>query len=90
MQSLADGLPPEIARQVHPDWYKNETSYWTVRERLLELFAGQWVAFADGAVIASGTSPVEVFTAAHLSGKHPFVIRVGHEDEPSCRIRRAA
>src|SRR5947209_20171228 len=89
MQSLADGLPPEIARQVHPDWYKNEKSYWTVRDQLLAQYAGQWVAFTDGAVIAFAKSAVEVFTAAHLSGKHPFVICVGHEDEPS-RIRRAA
>ena len=28
MNSLADGLPPQIARQVHPDWRKNEAAYW--------------------------------------------------------------
>ncbi|HEV2972240.1 MAG TPA: hypothetical protein VGY55_19860 [Pirellulales bacterium] len=88
MRSLADGLPPEIASQVHPDWYKNEKSYWSARERLLDQYEDQWVAFADGAVIASSKSAVEVSTAAHLSGKHPFVIRVGHENEPS-RVRSA-
>jgi len=24
MKSLADGLPPDIARQIHPEWRKNE------------------------------------------------------------------
>ena len=23
MKSLADGLPPEVASEIHPDWYKN-------------------------------------------------------------------
>src|SRR5207244_6780924 len=35
MKSLADALPPEIARQIHPDWRKNEAAYWAVRDQLL-------------------------------------------------------
>lgn len=89
MKSLADGLPPEIARQIHPAWRQNEAAYWAVRNQLLDRYRGQWVGFADGAVIASGTSPVEVFHAAETSGRHPFVTCVGREDEPG-RIRRAA
>lgn len=89
MRSLADGLPPEIASQVHPDWRKNEQEYWTAREGLLPQYRGQWVAFADGAVVVSGASPVEVLHAAAQSGRHPFVICVGWEDEPT-RIRRAS
>lgn len=87
MQSLADGLPAHIARQIHPAWRKNESDYWNVRDSLLSSHADQWVAFAEGAVIASGTSPVEVFHQAQQSGKHPFVTCVGHEDEPT-RMRR--
>jgi hypothetical protein len=89
VRSLADDLPPEIASQVHPDWRKNEQEYWAARDRLLAQYRDQWVAFADGAVIASGTSPVEVFHAAAESGRHPFVICVGREEEPT-RIRRAS
>jgi hypothetical protein len=85
--SLADTLPPEIAAQVHPDWRANEAAYWPARDRLLAAYEGQWVAFADGAVIASGSSAVEVFRAAQESGRHPFVIRVGAESEPT-RMRR--
>jgi hypothetical protein len=88
MKSLADQLPPEIARQIHPDWRANEAAYWAVRDRLLAQYQDQWIGFADGAVIASGKSPVAVFHAAEVSGRHPFVTCVGHEDEP-IRMRRA-
>jgi Family of unknown function (DUF5678) len=88
MNSIADRLPPEIARQIHPDRRKNESEYWNVRDQLLSQYQGQWIGFADGQVIASGKSPVEVFHAAEASGRHPFLICVGKEEEP-CRIRRA-
>lgn len=87
MNSLTDQLPPEIARQINPDWRKNEAEYWAVRDRLLGQYQGQWIGFADGVVIASGTSPVAVFHAAEASGRNPFVTCVGREDEP-CRMRR--
>ena len=88
MKSLADGLPPEIAREVHPDWRENEAAYWAVRDQILGQYQGQWISFADGAVIASGTRPAEVFHAAQQSVRHPFVICVGREEEP-IRIPRA-
>jgi len=89
MKSLADGLPPEIARQIHPDWRKNEAAYWAVRDQLLGQYRGQWIGFADGRVIASGTRPVAVFHAAHQAAAHPYIICVGREDEPY-RMRRAS
>ncbi len=87
MKSIADQLPPEIARQIHPDRRKNEAAYWAVRDQLLDQYRGQWIGFADGKVIASGSSPVTVFHAAEASGRHPFFICVGREEEP-CRFRR--
>jgi hypothetical protein len=87
MKRIADRLPPEIARQIHPDRRKNEEAYWAVRDQLLDQYRDQWIGFADGMVIASGSSPVTVFHAAETSGRHPFFICVGREDEP-CRIRR--
>lgn len=89
MKSIADHLPPEIARQIHPDRRKNETEYWAVRDELLDQYQGQWIGFAGGKVVASGSSPVTVFQAAEATGLHPFFICVGREEEP-CRIRRAA
>ena len=89
MKSIADQLPPEIARQIHPDRRKNEAAYWAVRDQLFEQYRGQWIGFADRVVIASGSSPVTVFLSAEASGRHPFIICVGKEDEP-CRIRRVA
>jgi len=78
-------ITPEIARQIHPDRRKNEAAYWAVRDRLLSQYQGQWIGFADGRVIASGTSPVTVFHAAEVSKLNPFFICVGKEEEP-CRI----
>jgi hypothetical protein len=89
MKSIADQLPPEIARQIDPEWRRNEAGYWAARDHLLSQFQGQWIGFADGKVIASGTSPVAVFDAAEESGRNPFVVCVGREDEP-CRMRRVS
>jgi Family of unknown function (DUF5678) len=89
MESLIKGLPPEIAKRIHSDWQKNEAEYWNQRDRLLSQYADQWIGFADGKVIASGTSPVDVFHTAQSSGRHPFVTCVGHEHEPN-RIRRVS
>jgi predicted aspartyl protease len=89
MQSLITGLPPEVARRIHPDWQKNEAEYWAHRDELLPQYRDQWIGFANGRVIVSGSSPVEVFHKAQESGEHPFVTCVGHEAEPS-RMRRAS
>lgn len=88
MKSLADGLPPEIGRQVHPEWRKNEAAYWAVRDQLVSQYQGQWIGFADDRVVASGTRPVVVFHAAHQAAEHPYLICVGREKEPY-RMRRA-
>ncbi len=88
MQSLIAGLPPEVARRIHPDWQKNESEYWAHRDELLAQYRDQWIGFANGRVIVAGSSPVEVFHKAQESGEHPFVTCVGHEREPS-RMRRA-
>ena len=85
MKSMAD----EIARQIHPDWRKNEAAYWAVREQLIRQYQGQWIGFANSAVIASGTSPVAVFHATEATGLDPFVTCVGHEEEPT-HMRRAS
>jgi hypothetical protein len=89
VKTIAEQLPPEIAQHLHPDRRKNEAQYWVVRDQLLNQYHGQWIGFADGRVIASGSSPVAVFHAAEASGLHPFIICVGREEEP-CRIRRAS
>src|SRR5438128_257067 len=87
MKSIADQLPPEIAQQIHPNRRKNEAGYWAVRDQLLDQYRNQWIGFADGMVIAFGSSPVTVFQTDEAPGRHPFFICVGREEEP-CRIRR--
>jgi hypothetical protein len=63
--------------------------YWAQRDTLLSRYRDQWIGFANGHVIVSGTSPVEVFYSAQASGQHPFVTCVGHEHEPN-RMRRVS
>jgi len=46
MKSMVDRLPPEIARQIHPDWRKNEAAYRAVRDQLLGQYQDQWIGFA--------------------------------------------
>lgn len=89
MRSLLEGLPPEIAKRIHPDWQKNEADYWAQRDTLLSRYRDQWIGFANGRVVACGTSPVDVFHRAQASGQHPFVTCVGHEREPN-RMRRVS
>ena len=89
MKSLADALPPEIAQQIHPEWRRNEAAYWAARDQLLGQYHGVWIGFADGTVVASGTSPAAVFHAAEASSRNPFVTCVGREDEP-VRMRRTS
>jgi hypothetical protein len=88
MKSLRDGLPPEVAQQIHPDWQRHETAYWDVRDTGLLHSRDQWIAFAHGRVLVSGTSAVEVLHAAQASGLHPFVTCVGRGHAPA-RMRRA-
>lgn len=89
MKSLADNLPPEFAAKIHPDWRKNEADYWAVRDQLLTRYQGEWIGFADGAVIASGKSAVDVLHDATEISPHSFVVCVGRENEPD-RIRRTS
>ena len=88
MKSLDVALPPEIAKQIHPDWRRNEAAFWAVRHQLLSQYQGQWIGFADGAVIVAAATPLEVFVAVKQLGGHPFICRVGHEHEPWYRIRQ--
>ncbi len=87
MKSLADDLPLEMAKHVHPQWRANEEQYWKVRDQLLEQYKDQWIGFADGKVVAHGSIPVKVLHAAAQTGLHPYFVCVGREFEP-IRIRR--
>ena len=89
MKSPVDALPLDIAKQIDPDWRKNEAAYWAVRDQLLSQYRDQWIGFADGAVVASGSSPVAVFHAAESAARSPFVTCVGREEEP-VRMRRVS
>ena len=87
-KSLAEGLPPEMAKQLHPDWYKNEADYWAVRDTLLEQYRNLWIAFSDGRVVAANQRPSLLFREARDKTSHPYVACVGRE-EVGLRMRRS-
>jgi hypothetical protein len=87
-RSLAEGLPPDVAKQIHPDWCKNEAEYWAVRDTLLPQYENQWVAFADGRVIAADKRPSKMAREARLITSHPFMTCVGRE-KIGLRMRRS-
>jgi hypothetical protein len=88
MNSAYDALPPEIQKLINPNARQNELEYWRQRDQLLAQYKDRWIGFADGKVVAEGRSAVTVFHEAMQQGGHPYVICVGHEDEPA-RIRAA-
>ena len=65
MKSMADGLPPEIAAQVHPDWRKNESAYWANREAIRAQYEGLWVAYANGRRDRIGHEPCRSLSCRH-------------------------
>lgn len=77
--SMAEGLPPDVAQQIHPDWYKNEAAFWAMRDALLPQYENQWIAFADGGIIAADRRPSKVSAEARRIAKHPFITCVGRE-----------
>jgi hypothetical protein len=64
MQSLADNLPPEIARQIHPDWRKNEAvgDLSCQGHRLGELLLFHFLEMACAAAEKIGILAVDLFS----------------------------
>lgn len=59
-----------------------------MRDSLLRYYAGQWVAVHNGRVIATGNDLLPVTEAAAASGGHPYIAKVGEEDQVVFRVRR--
>ena len=87
MKSIADQLPPKSPGNstLTGARTKRATGLSATNSSISTAASGSALPMA--VVIASGTSPVTVFHAAEASGRHPFFICVGREEEP-CRIRR--
>lgn len=82
-------LPIEQQQRLHADFLANEQDYLRLRDTLLPTHAGQWVAIADGRVVASGKDLLGVTEqAALLQRGHPYIAKVGEEEQLVFRVRR--
>lgn len=75
-------------QRVHADFLVNEQTYFQLRDQLLACYEGQWVAVANGKVISAGNDLMKVTESAAAAGGHPFIARVGAEDQVTFRMRR--
>jgi hypothetical protein len=87
-RSQTANLPPEQQQRLHADFLANEQTYFRLRDKLVSQYLGQWVAVHNGQVIAADPDLVRVTNQAAASGGHPYIARVGSEDQVVFRIRR--
>src|SRR5713101_413731 len=88
MLPLSSNLTPQQKHRLHADFLANEQAYHEMRDLLLAQFPGQWIAVHNGKVIATGNNLIQVSDAAAASGGHPFIAKVGAEEEVIFRFRR--
>jgi hypothetical protein len=89
LQIQTSNLPQAEQQRLHSDFLANEQTYLQMRDRLLSLYPGQWVAVQGGNVVAAGPKLMDVLEKASASGGHPYVALVGAEDAVIFRTRRA-
>lgn len=82
-------LAPVQQKRLHPAFLANEQAYLQLRSGLLAQYRGQWVAVQNGNVIAASPDLMEIMDRASAAGGHPYVARVGVEDDVVFRVRRA-
>jgi len=88
--SHTTNLPPEQRQRVHADFLANEETYLSLRDSLLRTHRGQWVAIHNGKVIAADASLLKVSEAVTAENGHPYIARVGEEDQTVFRVRHAS
>ena len=86
---LVPDLPGSLRDAMPAEYLANEMKYWRVRDQLLVQYAGKWVAFHNGQVIASGDDFTAVMDEAGRKG-YPaaYIDKVGEEGTLRFRCRR--
>lgn len=83
-----DYLPAALRPHIHDDFKKNEQHYWQVRDTLLEQYAGRWIALNENGVVAEENGIFEILDSVARVGGHPYIARVGAEDDTVFTVRR--
>jgi len=87
-QILTKNLPRAQQRCLHKYFIENEKHYWTIRDRLLRKYRGQWVAFHDGKIVATSLDISDLIEQVGKMGGHPYIAKVGEEDSLVFKVRR--
>lgn len=74
MRSLIEGLPPEIAKRVHPDWQKNEPNIGRSVTRCSDNIPINGLALPKGA----SSYPARARSTSFMRPKHPVNILSSH------------
>jgi len=87
-QIHTENLPRAQQRYLHKDFIENEKHYWTIRDRLLREYRGQWVAIHDGKIVASSLDIFDLVEQVGKMGGHPYIAKVGEEDSLVFKVRQ--
>lgn len=67
---------------------QDEIDYWQVREKLLKIYKGKWIAFHQRKIIASGCDLYQVTLEAFQKSKQgAYITRVGEEEQIVTKVR---
>lgn len=86
-QIHSQNLPPTHKKHLHQEFLENERDYWEMRDRLMQIYQGQWVAIHGAQVVASGNDLFDVTDKVGKLGCHAYIARVGEEDSVVFTVR---
>lgn len=88
---LVEQLPKSLRDTLSADYLANESEYWRVRDQLLTKYAGKWVAFHQGQVVAFGEDLMKVMDEAGRKGyPQAYIDKVGEEGEMQVKCRQVS
>jgi predicted aspartyl protease len=89
LKTQTNNLTAEQRAELPAEFLANERDYLALRERLLQTHRGQWVAVRDGQIVAADHQFLPLMRQVEALGGHPYVARVGAEEETVFKVRRA-
>jgi hypothetical protein len=77
--------PREVVEQ---GFERDRQAYWAMRDELLAMYTGKWVAVHKGRVTAVGDDPLSIMEQALAEDGYAYTNKVGEEDKIVVKQRR--